>query len=43
MFITNTEKEANRRRYGLDQAGFYDEEDPTTMANYELNVNKLLK
>jgi hypothetical protein len=40
MFITNTEKEANRRRYGLDQAGFYDQEDPTTMANYELNVSK---
>jgi len=40
MFITNTEKEANRRRYGLDQSGFYDQEDPTTMANYELNVSK---
>jgi hypothetical protein len=40
MFATNTEKEANRRRYGLDQSGFYDHEDPTTMANYELNVSE---
>ncbi len=40
MFITNTEKEANRRRYGLDPSGFYDQEDPTAVANYELNVRK---
>jgi hypothetical protein len=40
MFVTNTEKEANRRRYGHDPSGFYDEEDPTSMANYELNVSK---
>jgi hypothetical protein len=40
MFVTNTEKEANRRHYGQDQSGFYDEEDPTSMANFELNVSK---
>ncbi len=38
MFVTNTEKEANRRRYGLEPSGFYDQDDPTSMANYELNV-----
>jgi hypothetical protein len=40
MFDTNIEKEANRRRYSRDSRGFYNQEDPTTMANYELNVNK---
>jgi hypothetical protein len=40
MFVTNTEKEANRRRYGHDPSGSYDQEDPTSMANYELNVSK---
>ena len=40
IFPTNIEKEASRRRYGYDQPGFYDHEDPTTMANYELNVSK---
>jgi hypothetical protein len=40
MFVTNTEKEANRRRYGHDPSGSYDQEDPTSMANYELNVRK---
>lgn len=41
MFITNTEKEANRRRYGNNGSDFYDHEDPTAMANFELNVNKI--
>ena len=40
MFVTNTEKEANRRRYGNDPSGLYDEDDPTSMANYELNVSE---
>ncbi|CAF4637064.1 unnamed protein product, partial [Rotaria socialis] len=37
MFMTNIEKEASRRRYGADPTGFYDEDDPSTVANYELN------
>ncbi|CAF0772023.1 unnamed protein product [Rotaria sordida] len=37
IFATNIEKEANRRRYGHDSPGFYDRDDPTTIANYELN------
>lgn len=40
MFITNTEKEASRRRYGYGIPGFDDREDPTSMANYELNVSE---
>jgi hypothetical protein len=40
MFITNTEKAANRRRYGLDPSTYYNQEDSTSMANYELNVNE---
>ena len=40
MFSTNIEKEASRRRYGHDPTGFYDQDDPTAMANYELNVRK---
>ncbi|CAF2407712.1 unnamed protein product [Rotaria sp. Silwood2] len=37
IFTTNIEKEASRRRYGHDPTGFYDQDDPTTMANFELN------
>ncbi|CAF4421925.1 unnamed protein product [Rotaria magnacalcarata] len=37
MFMTNIEKEASRRRYGADPTGFYDDDDPSTVANYELN------
>jgi hypothetical protein len=40
MFITNTEKEASRRRYGYGIPEFDDREDPTSMANYELNVSE---
>ena len=39
MFITNTEKEANLRRYGYGIPGFDDQDDPTSIANYELNVS----
>ncbi|CAF0939122.1 unnamed protein product [Adineta ricciae] len=31
------EKEANRTRYDRDLPKYYDQEDPTSMANYELN------
>ncbi|CAF4751784.1 unnamed protein product [Rotaria sp. Silwood1] len=37
IFPTNIEKEASRRRYGHDPTGFYDQDDPTTIANFELN------
>lgn len=40
MFKTKTEKEANRRRYGHDEQEYFDQDDPTTMANYELNVRR---
>jgi hypothetical protein len=40
MFPTNIEKEASRRRYGFDQPGYYDREDPSSTANYELNVGE---
>jgi hypothetical protein len=40
MFGTNIEKEASRRRYGPDSSNFYDQEDPTNMANFELNVSR---
>jgi hypothetical protein len=40
MFVTNIEDSARRRRYGMDPPGFYDRDDPTSMANLELNVSK---
>jgi len=40
IFVTNIEDTARRRRYGMDPPGFYDREDPTSMANLELNVRK---
>lgn len=40
MFTTKTEKEADRRRYGYGIPGFDDQDDPTSIANYELNVSE---
>lgn len=40
MFVTNIEDAARRRRYGTDPPRFYDRDDPTSMANLELNVSK---
>jgi len=37
---TDIERQADRRRYGYDAPSTYDQEDPTTMANYELNVSE---
>jgi len=37
---TDIERQADRRRYGYDAPSIYDQEDPTTMANYELNVSE---
>jgi hypothetical protein len=37
---TDIERQADRRRYGYDAPSSYDQEDPTTMANYELNVRE---
>ena len=44
MYKTNTEKEANRRRYGDHETSkYFDQEDPTSIANYELNVRRKKK
>jgi hypothetical protein len=43
MFVTNIEDAARRRRYGADPPGFYDRDDPTSMANLELNVSKHIR
>jgi hypothetical protein len=43
MFVTNIEDTARRRRYGADPPGFYDRDDPTSMANLELNVSKHIR
>jgi hypothetical protein len=40
MFVTNIDDLARRRRYGMDPPSFYDRDDPTSMANLELNVSK---
>ncbi|CAF3846341.1 unnamed protein product [Rotaria magnacalcarata] len=39
IFVTNIEDTTRRRRdrYGFDPSGFYDRDDPTSMANLELN------
>ena len=39
IFVTNIEDTARRRRYGLDPPGFFDRDDPTSMANLELSVS----
>lgn len=39
IFVTNIEDTARRRRYGMDPPGFYDRDDPTSMANLELSVS----
>lgn len=38
LFDTKIERAANQRKYGHDTNHYYDREDPTAMANYELNV-----
>jgi hypothetical protein len=43
MFVTNIEDTARRRRYGNDPPGFYNRDDPTSMANLELSVSKTKK
>lgn len=39
IFVTNLEDAARRRRYGYDPPGFFDSDDPTSMANLELGVS----
>ena len=39
MFSTNLEREATRRRHNHVQPNSYDMDDPTSMANFELNVS----
>ena len=39
LFGTRIEKEASRRHYGQEPSGYYDRDDPSTMANFELNVS----
>jgi hypothetical protein len=41
LFVTNIEDAARRRRYGMDPPGFYNRDDPTSMANLELSVSKI--
>lgn len=40
FFDTKIEREANQRKYGSDTNHYFDREDPTAMANYELNVRR---
>jgi hypothetical protein len=43
IFVTNIEDAARRRRYGMDPPNFYDRDNPTSMANLELNVRKIFQ
>jgi hypothetical protein len=40
IFVTNIEDAARRRRYGMDPPGYYNRDDPTSMANLELSVSR---
>ena len=40
LFDTKIERQANQRKYGFDSNNYYDREDPTAIANYELNVRR---
>lgn len=40
LFGTKIEREANQRKYGYGSNNYYDQDDPTAMANYELNVRE---
>ena len=39
LFGNNIEREASRRRYGYEPAGYFDGDDPTALANIELTVS----
>lgn len=40
IFVTNIEDAARRRRLRPDPPGYYDRDDPTSMANLELSVSR---